>query len=81
MQTVKWVVVKLQGDKIAFYRKESGREVTGWQIITPIVHGILWPTDIWTPSRFLIDLDVVTNLSGYQRHLQEDDVALWSFNQ
>ena len=50
---IKWVVAKLHGDETAsLCEKMGGREVTGWQISTPIFHGTLWPTDFWTPLHF-----------------------------
>ena len=44
MQTVKWVVVKLYGDKHRFFLQEmSSREVTGRQTGIPIFHETLRP--------------------------------------
>ena len=53
MQTVKWAVAKLQGDKTAsFCKNMSGREVTGPQMSIPVFDGTLLPMDLWTPSAF-----------------------------
>ena len=38
-----------------FCRKMSGCELTGWQISIPIFHWTLWPVDLWTPLRFLVE--------------------------
>ena len=56
MQSVKWVVVKLQGVKTAsFCMAMSGREVTGRQISIPVFHGTFLDMNFWTPGppRFL----------------------------